>query len=184
MSDTVERLRLMIACQCGRDGVKQDWMHINPYINPYTISCLDVRCDGACRLYKWHLDPEAEFELMFPELSCSGLIACGCGGGGERIRQRFEDVLEVYPDFHKPAFDHVMRHDLYCPGCSYVCWEALTNVPSIVIPASNMSNEGLIFPERLVECPHCQGRGKIFKETTTIIRPGTVSKSGRRIVRD
>lgn len=139
MSEIVDILQRMIACACGRTGIKQTWYDATNQLHIDDFCVHPPQFCTTCNFNQWTLQPYAPFVLT---QSFPALLACGCGGRMERIRQRFEDVLQAYPNFH---FDSITTSG-FCITCNYVCWEALPNVPSIValpqyIPSPKSENK-------------------------------------------
>lgn len=158
MSETVDRLRNMVACQCGETGgVWQSWKEANKAANIACLedSCILHRC-MRCNFHIWPLQLHVPFILT---LSFPVLLACGCGGDGDRICQTFEDVLRVFSNFH---FDSI-RTEGFCTVCNYVCWEALPNVPSIVLPKLENTRSKLFLEVKKSTGVIVRARGRIIE---------------------
>ena len=151
MRTTVSMLQKLLACECGESGgVKQDYADAERMAKQQSFNDEEwpknlfsdrpvkwgLQC-SKCQMHPWWLQPHAPFVLT---RSSPSLLTCACGGEGRYIRQTFEDILKVHPNFHYiedlRIYSNPVLFRIYslpnCSVCHNILWQALPDVSSIV----------------------------------------------------
>lgn len=175
MSETVDRLRTMVACRCGASGrAKQDYAAAKLAANadgreyPLGLGTGLGHCRGGlgaavafgCGNYLWQLEPCAPFILTAP--FDPTLLACNCGNGGEWAKQNYYLAAAAYKIFFQISDNDFMgippnHQAAVCLGvCGLRAWGIIPGVETVVLGSSAFEKTSA-----RLSCPSCLGTGVI-----------------------